>query len=147
MDKGVQRGLTRAEKALRLSPSSPNLSSRAPTTIYGCDYRCHQGNYQSPVYYVSKALLAAETCHLDMVKLALSLVTAFKKLRLYFQAHTIQVLTKFLFKQVFQKHDASGRMLNWAIEHSEFDNIFKTRAAIIGQAKQTLWQSSPNFQK
>lgn len=49
-----------------------------------------------------------------MEKLTLALVTAFRKLRPCFQAHTIEVLTSFPLKQVLQKIDASGRLLKWA---------------------------------
>ncbi|XP_022895224.1 uncharacterized protein LOC111409403 [Olea europaea var. sylvestris] len=89
---------------------------------------------QLPVYYISKALLPAETRYSDMEKLALALITASRKLRPYFQAHSIQVLTNFPLRQVMQKTDASGRLLKWAIELSEFDLTFRPRHAIKGQA-------------
>ncbi|XP_022892635.1 uncharacterized protein LOC111407412 [Olea europaea var. sylvestris] len=57
-----------------------------------------------------------------------------RKLRPYFQAHSIQVLTNFPLRQVMQKTDASGRLLKWAIELSEFDLTFRPRHAIKGQA-------------
>ncbi|KAK4858182.1 hypothetical protein QYF36_012414 [Acer negundo] len=43
-----------------------------------------EGNIQHPVYYVSKALLAAETRYSRLEKLALALVVAARKLRPYF---------------------------------------------------------------
>ncbi|XP_022849909.1 uncharacterized protein LOC111372001 [Olea europaea var. sylvestris] len=85
---------------------------------------------QLPVYYISKTLLPAETCYPDMEKLALALITASRKLRPYFQAHSIQVLTNFPLKQVMQKTGASGHLLKWAIELSEFDLTFRPRHAI-----------------
>ncbi|XP_022848768.1 uncharacterized protein LOC111371087 [Olea europaea var. sylvestris] len=90
------------------------------------------------VYYTSKALLSLETRYPGMEKLALALITASRKLRPYFQAHTIHVLTNFPLRQVLQKSNASGRLLKWAVELSKFDIVFKTRAVIKGQ---TL----PNF--
>ncbi|XP_022855998.1 uncharacterized protein LOC111377175 [Olea europaea var. sylvestris] len=69
-----------------------------------------------------------------MEKLALALITASRKLRPDFQAHTVHVLTNFPLRQVLQKPDTSGRLLKWAVELSEFDLVFKTRAAIKGQA-------------
>ena len=59
-----------------------------------------------------------------MKKLALALVVALRKLRPYFHYHTIQVLTNYPLRQVLQKSDASGRMLKWAIELSQFDIEF-----------------------
>ena len=53
-----------------------------------------------------------------MEKLILALVATVRKLRPYFQAHTIEVPTKFLMKQVLHKLDTSGRLMKWAIELS-----------------------------
>lgn len=53
---------------------------------------------QLPIYYISKALLLVKTHYLDMEKFALALITASRKLRPYFQAHAIEVLTKFSLK-------------------------------------------------
>ncbi|KAL5545199.1 hypothetical protein UlMin_008983 [Ulmus minor] len=61
-------------------------------------------------------------------------MVAARKLRPYFQAHTIIVPTKFPLKQVFQKPEASGRLAKWSIELGEFDIQFKPRTAIKGQA-------------
>ncbi|KAL5573490.1 hypothetical protein UlMin_023087 [Ulmus minor] len=57
-----------------------------------------------------------------------------RKLRPYFQAHTVIIPTKFPLKQVFQKPEASGRLAKWSIELGEFDIQFKPRTAIKGQA-------------
>lgn len=59
------------------------------------------------IYYVSKALLVAEARYPYMEKLALALVIASRKMRPYFQTHTIQILTNFPLKQVMQKLNAS----------------------------------------
>ncbi|XP_077232287.1 uncharacterized protein LOC143868340 [Tasmannia lanceolata] len=48
---------------------------------------------QKPVYYVSKVLHDAEIRYQRVEKLAYALVMAARKLRPYFQAHTIKVLT------------------------------------------------------
>ena len=58
---------------------------------------------QSPVYYCSRALRGAEERYPRMEKLILALVTATRKLGPYFQAHTIEVLTEYLIKQVLHK--------------------------------------------
>ncbi|KAM3004292.1 hypothetical protein FF2_034562 [Malus domestica] len=51
------------------------------------------GNVERPVYYASKALQDAETRYSNIEKLALALVMSARKLRPYFQAHSIIVLT------------------------------------------------------
>ena len=88
---------------------------------------------QHPVYYYSRALRGAEERCLRMEKLILALATAARKLRPYFQAHTIEVLTEYPMKQVLHKPETSGRLMKWAIELSEFDIRYKPKTAIKGQ--------------
>ncbi|XP_024028293.1 uncharacterized protein LOC112093654 [Morus notabilis] len=95
---------------------------------------CREKKVQLPVYYTSKRLLDAETRYPQMEELALALVVTARKLRHYFQAHSIQVLTNHPLRQVLQKPDASGRLLKWSIELSQFDIDYKPRTAIKGQA-------------
>ena len=68
-----------------------------------------------------------------MEKLILALVTAARKLRPYFQAHTIEVPTEYPMKQVLHKPEVSGRLMKWAIELSEFDIRYKPKTALKGQ--------------
>ena len=68
-----------------------------------------------------------------MEKLILALVTAARKLRPYFQVHTIEVPTEYPMKQVLHKPEVSGRLMKWAIELSEFDIRYKPKTAIKGQ--------------
>ena len=89
---------------------------------------------QWPVYYISKWLIDAETRYLGMEKLALALVIASRKLRSYFNSHTISVLTKYSLRQVFQKSDALGHLLKWAIELSQFNIEFMLWPTIKEQA-------------
>jgi hypothetical protein len=67
-------------------------------------------------------------------KLAFALIMVSRKLRPYFQAHTIRVLTEYPLRKVMQKLDLSGRLANWAIELGQFDLEFVPRNAIKGQA-------------
>ena len=56
-----------------------------------------------------------------MEKLAFALVMAVRKLKPYFQAHTIIVLSNQPLKRAMNSPEATGRMALWAIELSEFD--------------------------
>ena len=69
-----------------------------------------------------------------MKKLAFALVTVARKLKPYFQAHTIIVLTDQPLKSAINSPEAAGRMALWAIELSEFDIQYRPRTAIKGQA-------------
>ncbi|XP_038678408.1 uncharacterized protein LOC119979856 [Tripterygium wilfordii] len=75
-------------------------------------------------------MVDAETHYTEAEKFALALVTAAQKLRPYFQAHTIVVLTDQPLKNILQKPDTSGRLIKWSIELSEFDIQYKPRQAI-----------------
>ena len=69
-----------------------------------------------------------------MEKLALALITAAQKLKPYFQAHIIVVLTDQPLKKAMSSPEAVGRMALWAIELSEFDVRYCPRTAMKGQA-------------
>ncbi|GFS38896.1 hypothetical protein Acr_00g0060030 [Actinidia rufa] len=67
-------------------------------------------------------------------KIAYALMIAARKLRHYFQAHSIIVLTDQPLKQILQRPDTSGRLLKWSIELSQFHIEYKPRTAIKAQA-------------
>ena len=69
-----------------------------------------------------------------MEKLAFTLVTTTQKLKPYFQAHTIIVLTDQPLRRAMSSPEATGRMDLWAIELSEFDIQYRLRTMIKGQA-------------
>ena len=69
-----------------------------------------------------------------MEKLAFALVTASRKLRHYFQAHVIVVMTDHPLKKSTNKLEATGRLIQWPIELSEFDVKYQPRNAIKAQA-------------
>ena len=88
---------------------------------------------QHPVYYCSRALRGAEERYPRMENLILALVTTARKLRPYFQAHTIEVPTEYPMKQVLHKPETFGRLMKWAIELREFDIRYRPKTAIKGQ--------------
>ena len=68
-----------------------------------------------------------------MEKLVLALVATVRRLRPYFQAHTIKIPTEHPMKQILHKPETSRRLVKWAIELCEFDIRYKLRASIKGQ--------------
>ena len=56
-----------------------------------------------------------------MEKLAFALIIAARRLKPYFQAHTIIVLMDKPLRKVMGSLKAAGRMVLWAVELSEFD--------------------------
>ncbi|KAI5335181.1 hypothetical protein L3X38_025314 [Prunus dulcis] len=73
---------------------------------------------QHPVFYTSKAVLDAETHYPKLEKLILALVVSTRKLRPYYQAHRVIVMTDFPLRSIFHNPDASQRLMKWAIELS-----------------------------
>ena len=76
---------------------------------------------QRPIYFISRAFRGAEERYPKIEKLAFALVTAARKLKPYFQAHTIIVLMDQPLKKVMSSPEAVRRMALWAIKLSEFD--------------------------
>ena len=93
----------------------------------------NDGRSQRPVYFTSRAFRGAEERYPRMEKLALALITAARKLKSYFQAHIIVVLTDQPLKKAMSSPEAAGRMALWAIELSKFDVQYRPRTAIKGQ--------------
>jgi ribonuclease HI len=105
----------------------------SPTVVSSALIR-EENAVQLPVCYTSKAFQGAEERYPAMEKLALALVVATRKLQPYFQAHTIIVLTNHPLYKAISKPDATGRLIQWAIELSEFDIEYRPRQAIKAQA-------------
>ena len=68
-----------------------------------------------------------------MGKLAFAFVMASRKLRHYFQAHVINVMTNHPLKKAMNKLEAAGRLIQWAIELSVFNVRYQPRSAIRAQ--------------
>ncbi|KAL6319224.1 hypothetical protein AAG906_013898 [Vitis piasezkii] len=96
-------------------------------------FRCPSPKEQKPIYYVSRALAEVETRYSKMELTALALRSAAQKLRPYFQAHPVIVLTDQPLRNILHKPDLTGRMLQWAIELSEFGIEFQPRLSKKGQ--------------
>uniref|UniRef100_A0A251VBH2 Putative ribonuclease H-like domain-containing protein n=1 Tax=Helianthus annuus TaxID=4232 RepID=A0A251VBH2_HELAN len=88
---------------------------------------------QVPVYFFSKTLKLAETKYPPLEKLALALVQTARRLRRYFQAHPIQVVTDQPVKNVLEKPENSGRLAKWAVELGEHNITYVPRKAIKAQ--------------
>ncbi|XP_065023217.1 uncharacterized protein LOC135649048 [Musa acuminata AAA Group] len=89
---------------------------------------------QLPVYYVSHVLNGPEERYPPIEKLALALVLSARKLRPYFQAHPVEVITDQPLRQILSKFDVTGRLLKWAVELGEHDVRYVPRTAIKAQS-------------
>ena len=85
-----------------------------------------------PIYFVSKMLKDTETRYIDFERITLALKMAERKLRPYFQAYIIVMLTSYLIRVILHKPYASRRLLKWGVKLSEFDIEYRSRSAIKG---------------
>nr|GEV99869.1 reverse transcriptase domain-containing protein [Tanacetum cinerariifolium] len=92
-----------------------------------------RGTTQTPIYFINRALQGPELNYSPMEKLVLSLVFAAKRLRRYFQAHLITVITDQPIKQVMTRPDVAGRLQKWCIMLGEHNITYRPRTLVKGQ--------------
>ena len=66
-------------------------------------------------------------------KATLAVVFAARRLCHYFLSFIVIVMTDLPIRKVLQKPDVAGRMVQWAVELSEFDVQYEPRGLIKGQ--------------
>ncbi|KAJ1396549.1 Ribonuclease H-like superfamily [Sesbania bispinosa] len=77
---------------------------------------------ERPVCYLSRVLKDVETRYPQQERYCLALVYAAQKYRHYFQAHTMEVMTKSEgIKYMLQNPSPTGRVSRWALMLSEYD--------------------------
>ena len=69
-----------------------------------------------------------------MQKLIFGLVMASRKLRHYFQAHEFTVVTRFPLQRILRNLEATGRIVEWALELSSFGLKFESTSTIQSRA-------------
>ncbi|XP_076894831.1 uncharacterized protein LOC143547243 [Bidens hawaiensis] len=92
-----------------------------------------RGGAQIPIYFVSRTLKGPEKRYSPIENMVLSLVYTARKLRRYFQAHVIHVLTNKPLQQVLMKPEVSGRLAKWAIELGDHAIEYRPRTSFKGQ--------------
>ena len=121
-----------------LSPSKQGenlyLYLAISTTVVSAALIQEEDKKQLLVYYVNQTFQGAEAKYPRIEKIAFALIVASRKLQPYFQANPILVMTDQPIKKSMNKPEATGRMVQWAIELNQFDIEYHPRSAIKAQA-------------
>src|SRR5207245_8196851 len=84
--------------------------------------------------YASTLLNDPYTRYPDLENFAFALIIASRKLRHYFQGREIRVVTDQPLRKILHKPDISGRIVNWAMELSQYQIEYVPRTSIKAQA-------------
>uniref|UniRef100_A0A2N9H7Y4 RNA-directed DNA polymerase n=1 Tax=Fagus sylvatica TaxID=28930 RepID=A0A2N9H7Y4_FAGSY len=99
---------------------------------------------EQPIYYVSRTLKDAESRYSGAERSCLALIYASQRLRHYFLAHKVQLMTKsHPIRSLLQRPVLSGRLAQWLLQLSQYEIIAETPTAIKSQAIADLLAQFP----
>jgi hypothetical protein len=75
----------------------------------------------------------SKTRYLEVHKLLYAVPIASRKLRHYFQAHRISVVTSYLLRVILRNPNTTSNIAKWAVELAEFELDFVPRHAVKSQ--------------
>jgi hypothetical protein len=96
---------------------------------------------QRPVYYISEVLSETKARYPQVQKLLYAVVLTRSKLRNYFEAHPVTVVSSFSLGEIIRNPDAVGRIAKWSVELMGKTLAYTPRKAIKSQIQRT---SSPS---
>ncbi|GJX15958.1 reverse transcriptase domain-containing protein [Tanacetum coccineum] len=102
---------------------------------------------QCPVQYVSRTLNEAETNYAPMEKLTLSLIHMTRRLRRYFEAHPVKVITDQPIKNILNNNEASEKLAKYVVELGAYNITFIPRNAVKGQVLADFLSEAPEWEK
>uniref|UniRef100_A0A2N9ENF4 Integrase catalytic domain-containing protein n=1 Tax=Fagus sylvatica TaxID=28930 RepID=A0A2N9ENF4_FAGSY len=99
---------------------------------------------EQPIYYVSRTLKDAESRYSGAERSCLALIYASQKLRHYFLAHKVQLMTKsHPIRSLLHRSVLSGRLAQWLLQLSQYEIIAETPTAVKSQAIADLLAQFP----
>ena len=85
------------------------------------------------MYYISEVLSETKTRYPQIQKLLYTVVLARRKLRHYFEAHPITVVSSFPLGELVRNREAEGRIAKWSVELMGETLTYAPRKAIKSQ--------------
>jgi hypothetical protein len=101
--------------------------------VVECTEEGHALPVQRPVYYISEVLSETKARYPQIPKLLYAVVLARRKLRHYFEAHPVMVVSSFLLGEIIRNQDAAGRIAKWSVELMGETLTYALRKAIKSQ--------------
>jgi hypothetical protein len=88
---------------------------------------------QKPIYYVSEVLHEAKARYLETHKLIYVILVASRKLRHYFQAHRVVVVSSLPLKAILHNSNTTGNIAKWTVKLAKFQLDFQPCHAVKSQ--------------
>jgi hypothetical protein len=102
--------------------------------LHQCKWTCRTPRtVQRPVYFISEVLHEAKTRYLEVHKLLYAVLITSRKLRHYFQAHRISVVTSYPLRAILRNPNMTANIAKWAAELAEFELDFVPRHVVKSQ--------------
>jgi pyruvate-formate lyase len=90
----------------------------------------HAYKIQHPVYFISKVLNESKTQYPQVQKLLYAILITSRKLRHYFDAFHIAVVTEYSLEDILRNKEASGHIIKWAVELGAYTVEYRPRHMI-----------------
>ncbi|XP_049397385.1 uncharacterized protein LOC125861563 [Solanum stenotomum] len=95
----------------------------------------NEAKKEQALYYLSRTLIGAGLNYTPIEKMCLALLYAIRKLRHYFEAYTIKLISQAdPVKFVMTRPVLSGRLARWSILFNQYEIIYTPQKAVKGQA-------------
>jgi hypothetical protein len=88
---------------------------------------------QRPVYYISEVLSETKARYPQIQKLLYAVLLTQHKLRHYFEAHPVTVVSLFSLVEIIRNPDAAGRIAKWSVDFMGETLTYAPRKAIKSQ--------------
>jgi hypothetical protein len=101
--------------------------------VVECTEEGHALPVQRPMYYISEVLSNTKVWYPQIQKLLYAVVLTRRKLRHYFEAHPVTVVSSFPLGEIIRNPDAAGKIAKWSVELMGETLAYAPRKAIKSQ--------------